>query len=247
MAYVYSLIERERQRSRAIEADAASVEAADLAPLWQALTEGKLAIADHFSTQERHFLILECLDARVDTPRLSSRQLNLLQRLLLGQPQKGLAIDYQLSASTVAGTLAETLRVLGLNVSASRAPALLSLMLHAHRGQAPIDRGRVSTIESERRLRVVSVKHLDEAIGSKLSRAERMVVRLRTEGRSHAEIAQLRRTSRRTIANQLASASRKLGVSGRCELLSYLSRVAPAPLPETQLGSRSVARTAFPP
>jgi len=247
MAYVYSLVERERNRSRAIEVDAASVETADLAALWQALTEGRLAVFDHFSTQERHFLVLECLEASADAPKLSARQLNLLQRLLLGQPQKGLAIDYHLSASTVAGTLTETLRVLGLNVSASRAPALLSLMLHAYRRQATIDCGRMSTIEGERRLRVVSVRHLDEALGSKLSRAEQIVVRLRTEGRTHAEIAEVRRTSRRTIANQVASASRKLGVSGRSELLSYLSRGARPPSPEQQPGAQTVVEAAFAP
>jgi DNA-binding NarL/FixJ family response regulator len=238
--YGYPAVERERLRRLAIEADSGSRATADLAEMWQALVEGRLAILDHLSTQERHFLIFEPVVDGMDERKLNSRQLNFLQRLLLGQPQKGVAIDCRTSASTVAGTLAETLRVFGLNVSASRAPALLSLMLHAHRGQAPIHSGRVSAaVDGERTLCILSIRRLDEVIGSMLSPAEQAVVRLRTDGRSHAEIASIRHTSRRTIANQLASASRKLGVSGRCELLSYLSRVTTALRPEQQqLGAR---------
>lgn len=227
MAEVHSFVVQERLRSIAIEADASGRDTAELAGLWQQLIEGSLSIVEHFSTRERHFLMLRRAVAGTERRTLTPRQLELLQRLLLGQPQKGAAIDCHLSASTVAGTLTETLRALGLNVSASRAPVLLSLILHAHRGQAPIRCARASEVCVEgSTLLVISTERLEEAICGKLSPAERAVVRLRTDGKSHAEIASLRKTSRRTIANQLASASRKLGVSGRCELLSYLSRAA---------------------
>jgi DNA-binding CsgD family transcriptional regulator len=51
-----------------------------------------------------------------------------------------------------------------------------------------------------------------------LTDAERDVVALALRGDSNAEIAQARGTSARTVANQLASAYRKLGVTGRNQL-----------------------------
>ncbi|HEY0463031.1 MAG TPA: hypothetical protein VGC79_02430, partial [Polyangiaceae bacterium] len=53
--------------------------------------------------------------------------------------------------------------------------------------------------------------------------AVRDVVCMHTQGESHARIASRRRTSQRTVANQLATAFSRLGVSGRSGLLVYLS------------------------
>jgi DNA-binding CsgD family transcriptional regulator len=53
-----------------------------------------------------------------------------------------------------------------------------------------------------------------------LSPAEADVARMLLEGRTHAEIAALRGTSMRTVANQLAASFQKLHVSGRSQLLS---------------------------
>ena len=51
-----------------------------------------------------------------------------------------------------------------------------------------------------------------------LTAAEEEVVALVLEGLSNAGIARRRRTRQRTVANQLASIFRKLGVSSRSEL-----------------------------
>lgn len=56
---------------------------------------------------------------------------------------------------------------------------------------------------------------------SGLTAAEQEVARAVLEGRSNAQIAKERGTSPRTIANQLHSISKKLGVSGRSELVQY--------------------------
>lgn len=55
-----------------------------------------------------------------------------------------------------------------------------------------------------------------------LSVAEQEVVRLLGEGRSNAEIARVRGTSTRTVANQLTSIFRKSGVHSRFELLAFV-------------------------
>lgn len=55
---------------------------------------------------------------------------------------------------------------------------------------------------------------------SQLTAAERSVIELALAGLSNSEIAERRRSSARTIANQLAAVYKKLGVSGRRELAS---------------------------
>jgi len=57
-----------------------------------------------------------------------------------------------------------------------------------------------------------------------LTVAERAVVEAVAAGASNAEIARLRGTSARTVANQLASVFRKLGVHTRHELVLRVAR-----------------------
>jgi len=56
-----------------------------------------------------------------------------------------------------------------------------------------------------------------------LTATEREVVTLVLEGRSNREIAEARGASYRTVANQLASIYKKLGVASRTELVAALS------------------------
>ncbi len=57
-----------------------------------------------------------------------------------------------------------------------------------------------------------------------LSPAEREVAGLAARGLSNRRIAAQRRTAERTVANQLSSIYRKLGVASRRELTAALSR-----------------------
>lgn len=70
------------------------------------------------------------------------------------------------------------------------------------------------------------VEGLDEDVGASLAPAEREVARLAADGLSNEEIARARGTAARTIANQLASIYRKLGVGSRVELIALLARNA---------------------
>jgi DNA-binding CsgD family transcriptional regulator len=56
---------------------------------------------------------------------------------------------------------------------------------------------------------------------SALSPVESEVVALVLQGHSNSEIARLRGTSVRTVANQVASVFRKLGVRSRLELVAH--------------------------
>ncbi len=57
----------------------------------------------------------------------------------------------------------------------------------------------------------------------RLTSAERAVVACAVAGASNGEIARLRATSARTVANLLARAYRKLGVTSRRELAARLT------------------------
>jgi DNA-binding NarL/FixJ family response regulator len=60
-------------------------------------------------------------------------------------------------------------------------------------------------------------------VGS-LTPAERSVAELVARGATNQEIARVRRTSTRTIANQIASILRKLGVSSRVAIAAVIAK-----------------------
>jgi DNA-binding CsgD family transcriptional regulator len=65
------------------------------------------------------------------------------------------------------------------------------------------------------------------ALPTSLTAAERDVVERVLGGASNEEIAAARRSSRRTVANQLGSIFKKLGVASRAELASRLAGFGP--------------------
>jgi DNA-binding CsgD family transcriptional regulator len=71
--------------------------------------------------------------------------------------------------------------------------------------------------------------HLSERGLARLTDAERVVALFALDGRTNAQIADIRRCSPRTVANQVASAFRKLGVRCRLELIRCLASVPSVP------------------
>ncbi len=72
---------------------------------------------------------------------------------------------------------------------------------------------------------VISFPLLPPSLPRSLSAAERTIALALLEGRSNAEIARARRTSVRTVANQVASLFQKLGVRSRSEAVVALRRL----------------------
>jgi len=62
------------------------------------------------------------------------------------------------------------------------------------------------------------------APSANLTRSEQSVMRLVLEGKSNQDIAKDRRTAVRTVANQVASIFKKLGVGSRAELYAFAAR-----------------------
>jgi DNA-binding CsgD family transcriptional regulator len=79
----------------------------------------------------------------------------------------------------------------------------------------------------------VTIPRPERILLGALSPSVYAIVELFVEGKNRAQIARLRGTATNTVANQLSEAFRRVGVSGRCELLSHLARSWPAALRST--------------
>ncbi|HYQ02436.1 MAG TPA: helix-turn-helix transcriptional regulator [Polyangiaceae bacterium] len=147
-----------------------------------------------------------------------------LERVLAGESPKVLAYEMDVSTSTVATRCAIGMQTIGCEATASTAPTLFLLAAHAARGMK-LGPALVRALpDAERERWLVGYRRPDQELSASLTDAECGVVRLLVEGRSHAEMSRIRQRSQRTIANQLGSAFRKLGTSGRTALVAELLR-----------------------
>ena len=126
---------------------------------------------------------------------LTKRQQEVAERAARGAAQKVIGFELGISVSTVATHLRKALD----RIEASRPQ--LALAMIGMGAVAPPDGSQLRW--------------------SALSGAERMVIDAARRGCSNAEIARARARSERTVANQLASAYRKLGVGSRAELFAF--------------------------
>ncbi|MDX2056099.1 MAG: helix-turn-helix transcriptional regulator [Polyangiaceae bacterium] len=205
---------------------------------WSALMSGERRVVDAFCDNARAYLVLERRTVRVpQAEALLPRYVEMLKRLLSGQSQKAISIDLGVTPSTVALSLSRCMARLGLACRAQNLPLALALLGQAANFGLPTADVRVSCYEAgQLRYEIVSVARPDLGLPSILSTAEQAVARQVLEGTTHTEAAELRGTSRRTIANQLSAIFRKLGVSGRFELMRRLqtasfSQARPVPAP----------------
>jgi DNA-binding CsgD family transcriptional regulator len=195
----------------------------EIALLFKELTRGRWRIACCFSSDESFFVALTSPDRITSDRRLASKRLDVLEKVLLYGGQKPVAAELGLAPSTVAIIAGNCLRAMGLDCGASRAPVPLALAVHAQHEKTSLTQARLRTVtHAGRTYTVVSTQRPEVCLSEALSRAEFAVTRLLLEGKTHAEISAIRRTSVRTVANQLAAAFHKLGVSGRSELVCYL-------------------------
>lgn len=191
-----------------------------LESLWHRLIAGSFRIVTNYCTEHRCHLVVR------ETPASDARSVPhayLLEQVVLGVPQKSLAIDLGLSPATVAFRLQKSVRALGLRCQVQELPLLLILAVHASRRTARAKDERWRDILGENGpVYDVSALRPDAYLSEVLAEGQRAVVRMLLEGKSSREIAQLRQRSVRTVCNQLATTYRKFGVSGRVELLNHL-------------------------
>ncbi len=197
--------------------------ALDPADIWRSLVSGRARIVDSGVTDAHHYFQLVWVNQAPGAKPLSKRRIGMLERVLSGDAPKVVAMETGCAASTVAIAVGDCLRAMGLDHRSSRVPALLVLILHAQRGEAQrlsVQIERSPGQRDERRL--VSSARLEQCLNRRLSAGELAVVSLLVEGKTYVEIAEQRKSAVRTVANQIASVYRKLGISGRIDLIRYL-------------------------
>jgi len=204
-------------RAQAMDAVSAQSMMAEGQRAWRDLTDGRTSILDHFTTHECSYLIT----TRVVHAPVPHRGLRMLERVLTGSCPKEVAADFDVSLSTIAGVLKQTLERLGSNCHPSKVPLGLVALMYSARSAGPHPKVFTTTLhfvglECEVHMTPLpSLSHL-------LPPAVEDVVRLHAAGKTHREIAGLRGRSARTVANQLATAFQRIGSSGRLSMLEFL-------------------------
>lgn len=196
-----------------------------LALVWQRFVDGTLTVVDAFSSKERCYLLVEAREPEraPDPEDRSRRDFAILQRALSGEMQKVVAYELERSGSAVSHAAASALRLLGLELSARRAPMLLILCACADACGSTTAAARISSLDGDPGARfLISVERPDRRLPDVLSPAEGDVVRGIVDGLTNVAIAGGLKSSR-TVANQIASVFKKLGVGSRAELLCRLA------------------------
>lgn len=182
--------------------------------LWEALVTGRWTLVDRFVADGRHHVLARRNTPETPDPRgLSGRERSVADRLALGHSYKQIAYGLGLRDGTVAAL-------------AARARARLRARTHAELAGHLIGPGSEPAVTAPltvggEMLHVLSwarsgwTRLLDG-----LSVSERDIAAALTSGQTNGQIAHARGTSSRTVANQVASVFRKLGVSSRAELIS---------------------------
>ena len=202
-------------------------QAASLSALWTELVSGFCKIEGSEFTEQTCSLVVTRghRGTNAGAGRLPLRDIQVLERSLIEGVRKSVAVDFGLCPSSVAEILRRCFVFMGLSCWPSRIPLLLVMAVHAKRG---LESNRAAKLILAQNLQfsrqTISAVRPDNELSSWLSPAEYAVTRLLIEGKSYAEMAALRGTSKRTVANQLASAFHRLRISGRAELLCLLAQ-----------------------
>jgi DNA-binding NarL/FixJ family response regulator len=188
-----------------------------LSESWDELCRGRARITREYSDETGHHA--ELLVGERRSP--SVHELEMLTRVVLGELQKVVALNEKRSPSSVATVAASALHKLGLACRPRETPLIVVMMAQAWHQRAgawaPVE---CSLTPLGPRLSRLSVSRPDHWLDGVLSPCERKVLRSRVDGLSHDDVARVFDISRRTVANQIASGYKKLGVSGRLELLN---------------------------
>lgn len=206
----------------------ASAERVELAAAWEGLVAGTTKVDSWSHANDRWSMRLSHYPNPARAPRIPNaptalrpRDVEILEQALLCGARKLVAVQVGRSCSTVAIVMQNCFQFMGLSCLPSRIPGLVVAAAHAGYHERSRPRARAGRDVSPQ---IITIPRPDRALSAWLAPAEHTVISLLIEGLSYAEIAHARHTSVRTVANQVASGFRRLGVSGRAELLCMLAR-----------------------
>lgn len=205
------LVDRARTRAGRLDV-AASMQA------WQGLIEGRWSLVDHFDSDGTRFVLAVKNAPEHRDPRgLTARERQCAEFVGLGQSTKVIAYTLGISEAAVTGSVTAARLKLGLR-SRSELAAFFS---------PSGARARLAELcMGSHRLLVGAYPLCDERSIRELTPAERDIVVHLLRGSTNQDIAKRRNSSPRTIANQVQSIFRKLGVQSRVELATRIQSQA---------------------
>lgn len=213
----------------AVSAELSGEGAVNWSSTWRALKSGASRVEHSFATTSRYYVVLtrrtnsdfpDCRDGGANQGTIGDR---ILERWLSGTSQKALALDFDLSGSTISTILRRELTELGMSCSPSKLPLIIGMLARAARHQSSIHAARFAAFDFDgRRFVVVGAARPEARVAEHVTPAEYATLCLLAEGASYAEIAKSRQVSLRTVANQVGSLFRRLGISGRLDLQHLL-------------------------
>jgi DNA-binding NarL/FixJ family response regulator len=206
----------------ALTVNASASHAMALGELWHSLAGGHQKIVSGFA--DRHYigLVLSEPTSMARNP-LGARERALLEVVLSGVSQNRVAIENGLSATSVATYCRHALEAMGYHGAVSRASPVLMRAASAAMQPGSLVLGRFSRLTDERgSFHVVGIERPEKLWSRRFSASELDVVAGLVDGARYTDIALQRGTSVRTVANQAASAFRRMRVSGRAELVVAL-------------------------
>jgi DNA-binding NarL/FixJ family response regulator len=194
---------------------------------FDAVLNGSIRVVELQRSRATCRLVL-CRQTRPPQGLLSLRERTVVRRLAIGQCQKLVAYDFGLAHTTISSHLRGALDKLGL-ARWEHAVLVAAAIEAAGNRVEPIDEGDGVTSAAGVPEPLFSVRcELSPSSLRALTEAEREVAFLVVDGCANSEIGALRRSSPRTVANQISSVFRKLSVHGRCELIRRLLLECPS-------------------
>ena len=191
--------------------------------LWMLFMSGVYRLDEYRFSDTECQIRIRYPDPNERLPALSARTRRIFERVLLGESQTTVAIDLGLSSSSVAGACKQAVSGIAVEHRARCTPVVLIIAAHAAHGFRFPEALTCSRRAGNGSL-TLRLARPDLMLPAILSPREQDLVRRVVEGWSTSSLAAERPTSKRTIANQLASIFQKLGISGRGELLARLVR-----------------------
>jgi FixJ family two-component response regulator len=211
------------RRSAATVSDRQAQGELPLSSLWAQLALGTLEIVDDFVTLNRCYVMLRPRKAR-QLRASEQRGIEVLKRVLLEGCQKVVSYELKLAPSSVTQLSRTGLSLMGLRCRVQSVPYLLVAAAHASDDNASAVARSSLLHYDESALQVLSIARPDADMAELLSPAVLQVTRSLIEGKERSLIACDRRTSERTVANQLAFAFKQLHATSRLDLLRILAK-----------------------
>ncbi|MBS1149735.1 MAG: hypothetical protein H6Q89_1433 [Myxococcaceae bacterium] len=184
--------------------------------VWKGLVTGRWSLVDSFTSDQKRYVVARQNAPSLRDPRaLSERERQVVAFAASGEHNKLIAYRLGLATSSVATHLANASRKLKIRSRSELA------RLHAVNNSA----AEVRKLEVGGEALAALVLPVNEARfdRAQVTQAEREVAEGILEGASNAQIASRRKTSVRTVANQVASILRKFAVGSRTELVARLA------------------------